>query len=567
MKSRKPIGGILHTYQKYDPVRLPGPLTDPPDLVTPLMNRLLAFGNVRQLTEEELAKAIRLDPSQLANLGPSVDYLRAILLERKRKILATYETETVQAEARRQFQRAARPKRPAPERLRADYRTAVADEQLFDLEEMWYAAEDEHPDFARHLVGLIQVLGDKYQVDELAAKYEFTGRQSLTIPEALAVKEELEKIDALLKQLDEAAETAQLAVIDLEELSEFVEPHDMEALAELQRTIDNYIREIATQQGLMNAQGKFHLTPHAYRVFQGKLLARIFSQLQAGRSGRHGGVVASEGAVELPFTKPYEFGDSLANLDIPQSLINSMIRQGPGLPIRMNGEDLVVHRTRHSPKCATVVVLDMSGSMRYDGQYINVKRMALALEGLIRSEYPGDYLGFVEMYTFAKVRQTGEIPHLMPKPVTLFDSLVGYQVDMSRPDISEHMIHQHFTNIQHALNLSRRLLANQDTPNKQVILITDGLPTAHFEEHQLYLIYPPQPRTEQWTLREAQACARDGITINMFLVPNWSQSEADVQFAQRVAQSTRGRVFFTGGDDLDRFVVWDYVQRKREILG
>ncbi|HMP78635.1 MAG TPA: VWA domain-containing protein [Pirellulaceae bacterium] len=567
MKSEREIGGIIHTYQKYDPVRMPGPLAEPPDLVTPLMNRLLAYGSVRHLTEEELANAIRLDPNAIARLGPSLDVLMAILAERKKKILETYETVTVQAEAKRNFTRAVRRGTKPPADLREAFRTAVHEEQIFDLEELWYVAEDKHPDFARQLVALVQYLGDKYQIDELAAHYQFTGRQSMTIPEALAIKEELEQIDKLLKQLEEAAQTAQLAVIDLEELAEFVEPHDMQALAELKRTIEDYVRESAAQQGLLNAQGKFQLTPQAYRVFQRKLLARIFSELKASRTGRHSQTVHGEGAVELPQTKPYEFGDSLTHLDIPQSLVNSMLRHGPGLPIRLSGDDLVVHRTRNSPKCATVVVLDMSGSMRYDGQYIQVKRMALALEGLIRSEYPGDYLGFVEMYTFAKVRQPGEVLQLMPKPVTLFDSLVGYQIDMSRPDISEHMIHQHFTNIQHALNLSRRLLANQDTPNKQVILITDGLPTAHFEEHKLYLMYPPQPRTEQWTMREAHACAREGITINMFLVPNWSQSEADVQFAQRVAQSTRGRVFFTGGDDLDRFVVWDYVQRKREILG
>lgn len=567
MRPNRTIGGVIHTYQKYDPVRLPGPLTEQPDLVTPLMDRLLAYGSIRQLTEEELARAIHLDPGQLANLGPSLDYLRAILLERKRKILETYETDTVQAKTKRQIAQMVRRGPQPPAEMRQEYRQALAEEQIYDLEEMWYRAEDDHPEFAKHLVHLVQQIGEKYQVDELAAKYAFTGRQSLTIVQAIAIKEELEKIDELLKQLDEAAETAQLAVIDLDELAEFIEPHDMQTLEELRRTIDNYVREIAAQQGLLNAQGKFQLTPQAYRVFQGKLLARIFSDLHASRTGRHGGAIQGEGAVELPVTKPYEFGDSLTNLDIPQSLVNSLVRYGPGLPIRMNSDDLVVHRTRNSPKCATVVVLDMSGSMRYDGQYINVKRMALALEGLIRTEYPGDYLGFVEMFTFAKVRQPGEVPQLMPKPVTLFDSLVGYQIDMSRTDISEHMIHQHFTNIQHALNLARRLLANQDTPNKQVILITDGLPTAHFEEQKLYLIYPPQPRTEQWTMREAQACAREGITINMFLVPNWSQSEADVQFAQRVAQATRGRVFFTGGNDLDRFVVWDYVQRKREILG
>jgi uncharacterized protein with von Willebrand factor type A (vWA) domain len=210
--------------------------------------------------------------------------------------------------------------------------------------------------------------------------------------------------------------------------------------------------------------------------------------------------------------------------------------------------------------------MDMSGSMRYDGQYVNVKRMGLALDGLIRSEFPGDYLQFIEMATFAKPQAPGQIAELLPKPVTIFDPIVRLRADMSRDDISELQIPPHFTNIQHALQLARQFLALQDTPNRQIILITDGLPTAHFEGEMLYLLYPPDPRTEQATMREALLCQREGITINIFLLPSWSQSREDIQFAYRVAESTSGRVFFTAGRDLDRYVVWDYVTRRREII-
>jgi len=211
--------------------------------------------------------------------------------------------------------------------------------------------------------------------------------------------------------------------------------------------------------------------------------------------------------------------------------------------------------------------MDMSGSMRYDGQYMNVKRMALALQGLITSEYPGDFLRFIEMFTFAKLRTAGEIIDLMPKPVTIHDSWVRLKCDMSSDEVSEHQIHPHFTNIQHALRLARQNLATCDTPNKQIVLITDGLPTAHFEDEMLYMLYPPDPRTEQATMREGKLAAKEGIVINMFLVPSWSQSEEDIRFAHRLAETTKGRVFFTAGNDLDRFVVWDYVNKKREIIG
>ncbi|MEO2032247.1 MAG: hypothetical protein ABGZ35_09190, partial [Planctomycetaceae bacterium] len=122
-------------------------------------------------------------------------------------------------------------------------------------------------------------------------------------------------------------------------------------------------------------------------------------------------------------------------------------------------------------------------------------------------------------------------------------------------------------NLQHGLQLSRRFLAGQDTPNRQIILITDGLPTAHFEGSELFLLYPPDPRTEMATMREGQLCRQENITINIFLLPSWSQSHEDVQFAHRLAESTGGRVFFTAGKDLDRFVVWDYVDQRREIIG
>src|SRR5438132_8698291 len=189
----------------------------------------------------------------------------------------------------------------------------------------------------------------------------------------------------------------------------------------------------------------------------------------------------------------------------------------------------------------------MSGSMRYEGQYINVKRMGLALDGLIRSEYPGDFLQFIEIYSFAKPRHISEIAALMPKPVTVYDPIVRLNADMSNPRNSELLIPPHFTNIQHGLQLARKYLSVQDTPNRQIVLITDGLPTAHFEGTTLYLLYPPDPLTEAATLREAQLCSREGITINIFLLSNYNQTHEDDPFAYQVAQSTRGRVFFTAG--------------------
>lgn len=559
-------GGIVHTYQRYDPVNFPSPTAPPPDLVSPMMEHMLNFGDTDEFTDEQLANAIHLDASQIAGLGPSIDALKEMLKERKRKILETYETKAARKAAASAFRAAAQAVEP-PKKLADDFRRAVKEEQLADLESLYFRTGDDRSKFARALVPLVERLGDKYQVDELAGKYEFTGREKMDVAKALEVKEELEAIDKLLKQLEEAKKTAQLAIIDMEELQKFAEPGDLEKLAALQQQVEDYIKEQAEKQGLeSDGNGKYRLTPKAMRLFQSKVLTQLFSDMQASRSGRHPDAVSGEGAVESPKTKDYEFGDSVSQMDIPASMVNALLRAGPGLPVRMTPDDIQIHRTRVNPKAATCVLLDMSGSMRYDGQYVNVKRMGLALDGLIRSEYPGDFLQFIEMYTFAKPRHLSEIAGLMPKPVTIFNPVVRLKADMSNPAVSEFQVPHHFTNIQHALQTARRFMANQDTPNRQVVLITDGLPTAHFEGSTVFMLYPPDPRTEDATMREALLCAREGITINIFLLQSWSQSHEDVQFAYKMAQATKGRVVFTAGRDLDRYVIWDYIKRRKQIV-
>lgn len=565
MNNKDDLGGIIHTYLGYDPLHFPSPTAPPPDLATPAMEHLLFYGNTRRLTEEELANAVRIDPSQIRGLGPSLEAIAEMLRERKRKILATYETSAAQEAARKQFQDAADQVQP-PKRLADRFRQAVKEEQLHDLENLFYATRNDRDPFARAIVGLTEKLGEKYQVDELAGKYEFTGHLKMTVPKALEVKEELETIDKLLEQIEEAKKNAKVGVIDVDELSEFVDAEQLEDLRALQQQVNEYLRDQAERQGITQDRKGFQLTPKAYRLFQSRLLSTIFNEMQASRTGRHPDAVTGEGAVETQRTKSYEFGDSVTQMDIPGSMVNAMLRQGPGLPVRLTPDDIVIHKTKVTPKAATCVLLDMSGSMRYAEMYVNVKRMGLALDGLIRSEYPGDFLQFVEMFTFAKPRHVSEVPNLMPKPVTIYNPVVRLKADMSDPNISELQLPPHFTNIQHAMQLGRQFLANQNTPNRQLVLITDGLPTAHFEGSVLFLLYPPDPRTEEATMREARLCAKEGITINIFLLQSWNQSEEDVRFAYRMAEATKGRVIFTAGRDLDRFVVWDYVKRKKSIV-
>ncbi len=561
------LGGVIHSYQGYNPAEFPSPSRPPPDMVSGAMNQMLMYGSMRRLTPEELAQAVHLDPSQIKGLGPSLDALMAMLEERKHRILARFESESVSREANRVYRDAAQSAVP-PERFRRAFDRHTRQEQLYELEQLWLQQGDDQSPFAVSLMRTIAVLGDKYQVDQLVAKYTFSGRESMTVPQALEIKAELEEIDRLLEQLREARKTARIALIDLESLAPFSEPGQMDELKALRQQVEDYIRHEAERQGLEFTPEGYRLTPKALRLFQSRLLEIIFTDLQESRSGRHTGPVQGEGAVERTRTKAYEFGDSLANMDVTQSLVNTMIRSStrPAGPLRMNPDDIEIHLTRNTPRCATAVIMDMSGSMRYDGLYVNVKRMALALDGLVRREYPGDWLQFIEMYTFAKARHISEVPLLMPKPVTMFDPVIRLRADMSDPHISEMDVPPHFTNIQRSLQLARQLLSVQNTPNRQIVLMTDGLPTAHFEAEQLLLLYPPHPRTEEATMREARLCRREGIVLNVILLPNWSQSHEDVQFAQRMVEETGGRVMFSGGQDLDRFVVWDYLSRRRSII-
>jgi len=593
------LGGVIHAYQKYDPQSFPSPRQPGPDVASAAFEHMLRFGSTRHLSDEELARAIKIDPSQIAGLGPSLESLIEMLEERKRKILETYEADSAVRAAQRELEDEAADVRP-PEDLAKAYHKAIRSGQIRDLERLWYRAEREDPGFATQLLALRDALGSQYLVEELASKYHFTGRTGMDVETALRVKEELETIDRLLDQLREAMKNAQIAVIDMDELGRFVEEADVNQLRELNERVQEYIRQQAEMQGLDPGPDGYRLTPQAYRVFQAKLLDEIFGELEASRSGRHQGPVVGEGAVELPRTRPYEFGDSPAHMDVGQTVVNAVVRLGRKRTeserienrrsetersenrgdrrersptdlsfsaLSFSSEDIEIHDTRNTPKCATVVCMDMSGSMRHGEQYVSTKRMALAFDGLIKSEYPGDFLEFVEVYSVARRRHASEIAGLMPKPVTIRDPVVRLKADLANPRVSEAILPPHFTNIQHGLRLARQLLEPQDTPNKQVIVLTDGLPTAHMDGSELFLLYPADPLTERATMREALACSKEGITINFFLLPNWWQDEDDIAFAHRMAEATGGRVFFTAGGDVDRFVLWDYVAQRRKIIG
>ena len=565
------LGGIVHTYRGYDPVRFPPPSAPPGDGMAGLGDRMLASGSRRRFTPEELAEAIRIPPEAIGGLGPSIEALLAQLEARRRRLLEHWNPRPTLREADQQVDDRAGPvlgNRSLPQDFRERLAREIAERQIHGLERLWYHLDRDDPDQAAvrdRLPGIVQSIAELEAVQGLVDGWSFTGRAVPSIEQAIALREELEAIERLIEQLEEALRNARPAIVDLDELREFVDEPSLSEFEAIRERARELLEELAEQEGLVRDEEGWSLGPKAMRRYQSTLLASVFSSMQGGRHGRHDPVEQEDGAIELPSTRPWSFGDPASSLDLPASIVNAASRGGEELSIRP--EDLEVHRTRSTTKCSTVVILDMSGSMRWGGQYIAAKKMALALEALVRREYPGDRLHFIEMYSVARVVPRGEVADLLPKPVTIRDPVVRLRADMSDPDISESDLPPHFTNIQQALRLARRLLAAADTPNRQVMLMTDGLPTAHFEDEQLFLLYPPDPRTEAATMREAGLLAREGGVMNVFLVPSWSQDEEDLRFGRRLAESTGGRVVFTAGDDLDRFVVWDYLDRRRRVIG
>ena len=566
---RPQLGGVVHSYLGYDPKHFPSPTKGSEDgIAMAAMDHLMQFGNQVSLTEEELADAIEIDPSQISGLGPSLEALIALLEARKARILETFDPISAFKDSIEAYKFSAQSIQMPKGKLAKQVDRAITKQSIPELERIWYRAEYSDRDLANSIMKLIKTLGTRLTIEQMLARYVFSGNETLTTNEAIDVYEELQTIDELLKQLEEAKKNARIGIINMDALRAFVDEADVNELQEMQSTIADMIREQAELAGLERNADGYQLGSKALRTIQGSLLDEIFKSLDASRSGRHSGPIIGDGVVEMERTRPYEFGDSAAHLNIARTLTNAAIRTtSKNLPFGVGSDDIEMHVTRNNPRAATSVIMDMSGSMRSGGQYIACKKMALALDGLIRREYPGDHLSLIEMYSFAKLRHISEIPELLPKPVTIRDPLVRLKVDMSNTEINEFMIHPHFTNIQASMRLARTVLAGQDTPNKQIMLITDGLPTAHFEGDHLYMLYPPDPLTEEATMREANRCAKDGITINIFLVPSWSQNSEDIAFAYRLAETTRGRVFFTAGNDLDRFVLWDYLEQKRRIIG
>jgi uncharacterized protein with von Willebrand factor type A (vWA) domain len=450
---------------------------------------------------------------------------------------------------------------------------------LYNLDSQLSRSGQKGADETRHqLQALTQLIQQLKSLEELYEDYEFTGEKSLTSAQARKLQEKLQMLDDLEDRLMDALEYGDLFNMDVEQLKEMLGEEAAQAFESKREELREQFNEALKATGDVDYNEEtdiYKITPGAARKIGEKALKEIFSRLFTDGIGRHHATYTGDGNVEMTTTQPYEFGDSLTSLDLPASLLNSAIRQlgDPSVPkgrIRVDSRDFMVHQTKGAASSAIVMLIDQSGSMARYGRFYNTKKLALALDALIRSEYPEDKLYFVTFATFAKQIQVGAIPELAPKPVTLMGGAVNMRVDFSKEvdQRSRDLIPEHFTNLQKGLELARVLLANADTKNKSILLITDGAPTAFYEGSHLYLTYPPNERTYQRTLREIRAVTDENITINTFMMANEDDTGyfGEGEFLETMHRINKGRLIYPAPDKLTQYVLKDYLDHKNKII-
>lgn len=358
----------------------------------------------------------------------------------------------------------------------------------------------------------------------------FQGGDPLGFAEAASMMNELGDLDALEHLLSQAANPGALADVDIERAEQLLGPDAARSLEQLAR-----MTKQLQEAGLIDQrEGRLELTPRGLRQIGRNALADLFSRLVKDRMGRHSVDRVGIGHERTYETKAYEWGDPF-NLSIERTVRNAVSRSGSGTPVRLSPDDFEVERTETLTRTSTVLMVDLSLSMPMRDNFLAAKKTAMALHSLITTQYPRDYLGLVGFGELARELRPQDLPEVS------WDYTYG-------------------TNMQHALVLARRLLAHQ-TGTKQVIMITDGEPTAHLlPGGEPFFSYPPAPETVQLTLEEVVRCTREHITINTFMLDATGYLRA---FVEKMTQLNRGRAFFTTPETLGDYVLVDFLDQKR----
>lgn len=353
-------------------------------------------------------------------------------------------------------------------------------------------------------------------------------------------------------------------------VSEFLLEHGDYVLRQLERLNkdDADVLKLLIKEGYLekDEEGKLTVAPRGLRRIESKALDELFNITRKDSLGKHATDFKGAGQVRHEDSKPYEFGDPVANLNLHETLKNAMIRQEARPEKKRAGkldvaeDDFVVYETEYQTSCATVLLLDMSGSMARYGKYYHAKKVALALLGLIRGRYPEDTLKIMGFYTYASPLTERGLLQSGPKPVSIFDSRVFMRVNLDNPP---QFVPEHFTNIQAGFRFARNFLSKQAAANKQIICVTDGEPTAHLEGRELVLMYPPSERTARSTLEEVRLCSAAGIQVSTFALIEDYFYTGLVNFVDHMARVSRGIAIYCGAGELGNYVLDSFVRGRR----
>ena len=361
-----------------------------------------------------------------------------------------------------------------------------------------------------------------------------------------------------------------------DELSKYLVDYGEQILQNLEDWEEEHpdLVEMLIKRGYVekDRDGRFLVTPKGIRRVENKALEELFNVTRKDKIGKHDTEFRGAGQTVHEESKPYEFGDPVSNLNLHETLKNALYRERTGEPgasatgvkqdaaIRVTEDDFVVYDTEFQTACATVVLLDMSGSMLRYGKFSGAKKVAMALQSLVRGRYQGDFLQVVGFYTYASPLSERELLYSAPKPVSIYDPRVNLRINLDQPP---RFVPEHFTNIHAGLQFARRILRKQPAANKQIITITDGEPTAHVEGRELVLIYPPAERTANITLAEAKRCAAEGIHLSSFALIEDYFYLGLVNFVQQMAQVAGGIAAYCNADDLGNMVIESFVGGRR----
>jgi len=374
-------------------------------------------------------------------------------------------------------------------------------------------------------------LGQLFPMD--ADGFGFGGEESLGMGDALDVMGRMQRMDDLEADLRGAQSIGDLDKINREELRELLGEDAAMSMDQLQQ-----LAKMLEDAGYLQRRGsKLELTPRGLRKIGQKALTDIFQQMKQDRVGKHETDRRGAGGERTDETKQYEFGDPF-QIDLRETLMNAIERNGVGSPVRIQPTDFEVYRTELQTQSSTVLMIDMSRSMLLRGCWAAAKKVAMALDSLIRGQFPRDQLHIVGFSYLAR--------ELTPR-------------ELAEMDWGEY---EYGTNLQHGLMLSRQLLARQRGGNKQIIVITDGEPTAHMEaDGQASFSYPPTFRTIQETLREVVRCTKDGIVINTFML---ERGRSLMEFVNQMTEINKGRAFYATPERLGEYVLVDYLSGKKK---